>query len=122
MKLWMSLTLFTPPKIPLLKLWYELHYLLNTLVYEPGYTYYKLRECDGRNELYIGSVGSREECSTKCNDKNNCISFEWWGKSNPHPSKGKNYCQASSSCSYDLSKISSSTDLFVKGDNIQFTP
>merc|ERR1711944_363677 len=67
-----------------------------------GYVYYKERGCDGRNELFTGSVGSRNECSTKCNDNIDCISFEWWGEANPHP-QGPNHCHLSSSCTYELS-------------------
>ena len=88
---------------------------------EPGYQYYKLRSCSGRNELYTGVVASRGECSKKCNEESTCVSFEWWGNSNPHPNIGENYCQVSSSCTHDESTASSPSDpadLYVKGDNI----
>ena len=72
--------------------------------------------------MHGGSVLNRGECSKICNDMRNCISFEWWGKSNPHLSEGKNYCQASSSCTYAVSEESDSkwrTDMYVKGNSAQ---
>ena len=83
--------------------------------------YYKERGCDGRNELFTGSVGSLNECSTKCIDNIDCISFEWWGEANPHP-QGPNHCHLSSSCTYELSTETNigsvspdRSDLYVKG-------
>ena len=90
------------------------------LASEPGYTFYHLRECSGRNELFLGTVENRAACRTKCDNNNKCVSFEWWGELNSHPNEGSNYCQISSSCTYDRSVESNSntyaTDLYVKGN------
>ena len=99
-----------------------LYRFCSCIVSERGYTYYKLRGCDGRNELFLGLVGTREVCRSKCDDKTECISFEWYGELNPHPTLGQNFCKLSSSCTYDLSVVSllrDPTDLYVKGNNLQ---
>ena len=88
------------------------------LVTEAGYTYFQLRSCTGRYELFKGTVANRGVCSSKCDENNQCVSFEWWGESNPHPFSGSMYCQVSSSCTYELSVEASSfdpADLYVKG-------
>ena len=85
---------------------------------EAGYTYYQLRSCTGRNELFTGTVANLGVCRSKCDDNNQCVSFEWWGESNPHPTIGSRYCQVSSSCTFEFSVESSSydpADLYVKG-------
>ena len=93
------------------------------LVSEWGYTHYNLRECSGRNELFYGKVNSLRDCRTLCTTKQHgsCVSFEWWGESNSHPTYGANWCQLSSSCTYELSVAASPSDpadLYVKeGDN-----
>lgn len=78
-----------------------------------------MRGCTNRNDIYQGYLPNRGECSSKCNDINDCISFEWYGDSNPHVQLGVNYCYLSSSCTYNLSMAASSdfpTDLYVKGN------
>lgn len=82
---------------------------------EPGYTYYNLRGCDGRNDLIDEKVANRGVCRSKCDDNYQCISFEWWGDSNP-----PNYlCHGSSSCTYEISEETGGSgdhaDLYVKG-------
>ena len=93
-------------------------YLIFDIDTEPDYLYYRLRGCGGRNEIFLGSVTGRSMCSSKCNENSDCVSFEWYGSSNLHPTEGANYCQLSSSCTYDISIQASPTypsDLFVKG-------
>ena len=84
---------------------------------ESAYIYYPIRGCSGRNELFKGNVANRDACQFKCDNNDNCVSYEWWGKSNPHSYEGSNYCQLSSSCTYDLSIESTKykADLYVKG-------
>ena len=81
--------------------------------WEPGYTYYPSRGCTGSNELFAGFVDNRGVCRSKCDDNNQCLSFEWWGDSNPH-GFGPRYCQTSSSCTEGLA-TNGSNHLYVKG-------
>ena len=99
---------------------------------EPGYQYYPLKSCQSRNELYSGSVASRGKCSAKCNQKNECVSFEWYGNSNLRQYEEdyeedyledyeEDNCYLSSSCTYGISRVSTQpVALYVKGDNVQF--
>ena len=89
-----------------------------------GYTYYRFRGCTGRNELFDGVVNSLSECKFKCDESDSCISFEYWGNSNPHWNHGIGYCHASSTCTYELSIYvehesngGPSCHLFVKNGN-----
>ena len=84
------------------------------------YIYYKMRSCEGRNELFQGHVNSLENCREICDERSQCISFEWWGVDNSHPSQGSNYCQASSSCTYQYSEEGTRDPvaLYVKGNKI----
>ena len=56
--------------------------------------------------MYQGVVEDINMCKSKCDITNECVSFEYWGTSNPHHNYGAGYCQASSSCTYELSEYS----------------
>ena len=74
--------------------------------------------CTGRNEIFLGNVASLYKCAEICDQNRQCVSFEWWGIDNPHPLTGSNYCQASSTCTYENSEKSTEydpADLYVKG-------
>lgn len=76
------------------------------LALTPDYTYCQFRACKGRNELFTGNVPNRGACKYKCDDNNQCVSFEWDGSST---------CQLSSSCTYELSDEYKTWDLYMKG-------
>ena len=78
-----------------------------------------MRGCSGRNEIFIGTVESRDQCRRTCDENLECLSFEWWGDLNPHPRFGPYYCQVSSSCTYERSKKTIMTHksiLYIKGN------
>ena len=77
-----------------------------------------MRGCASRNELFAGTVGSRSQCRRYCDENVNCASFEWWGEENIHPSFGPNYCQVSTTCTYEFStitRVKHQSILYVKG-------
>ena len=83
-----------------------------------GYHHYRMRSCTGRNEIFLGNVASLYKCADICDQNRQCVSIEWWGVDNPHPLTGSNYCQASSTCTYEKSEKSTEydpADLYVKG-------
>ena len=83
-----------------------------------GYHHYTMVSCAGRNELFAGNVAILYNCADICDQNSQCVSFEWWGVDNPHPQYGSNYCQASSTCTYENSEKSTKydpADLYVKG-------
>ena len=49
-------------------------------------------------------MNSLHECKSKCDESEQCISFEYWGQSNPHWNYGAGLCHASTSCIYELSE------------------
>ena len=78
-----------------------------------------MRSCSGRTELFNGTVTNMAQCRKTCDERFRCVSYEWWDIDNPHPTHGVNFCQASSSCTYENSEestFSDPTDLYVKGD------
>ena len=78
-----------------------------------------MRGCPSRNEIFKGRVHSRGQCRRICDENPECVSFEWWGDMNPHPSFGQNYCQVSSSCTYERSnktRITHKSSLYIKGN------
>ena len=89
-----------------------------TILHFLDYIYYKRRSCEGRNELFQGHVTSFENCREICDESSQCISFEWWGVDNAHLAQGSNYCQASSSCTYEYSEEGTRDPaaLYVKGN------
>ena len=91
---------------------------LSHIVTESEYSYHNMRGCSRRNEIFKGTVHSRSQCRRICDGNLECLSFEWWGDSNPHPRFGPNYCQVSSSCTYELSNktiITHKSILYIKG-------
>ena len=82
------------------------------LVSVKGYTVYRLRECISRDELFGGPVANRDACKFKCDNDNQCVSFEFV---TPSMDNGDTYCRVSSSCTYELSGENDYLDLFVKG-------
>jgi len=81
-----------------------------------NYTYYPARGCIGMNDIWTGYVSNREECKSKCDEHDNCASFEWYTSTYFGPM----YCQLSSNCTYSKSVNSTSndpTDLYVKKTN-----
>ena len=78
-------------------------HILLTVVGPQGYTYYPFRGCNGRDEIFDGLVNSLDKCKYKCDDDDNCMSFEYWGPDNPHWNYGIGYCHVSSTCTYELS-------------------
>ena len=86
-----------------------------------GYHHYRMRSCTGRNEIFLGNVASLYKCADICDQNRQCVSIEWWGVDNPHPLTGSNYCQASSTCTYENSEKSTKydpADLYVKGTTL----
>ena len=84
----------------------------------PGYTFHDNRCCHhlaDMNELFSGTVANLAECRSKCDEDDQCLSFEWWGVSNPHPGLGENYCEVSSSCTYELSVYEEDDTLYIRG-------
>ena len=86
-----------------------------------GYSYYKFRGCDGRNEIFDGIVADVNACKARCEESDECVSFEYWGNLNPHHNYGAGYCHGSSSCTYELSYYSEydgtgpNCNLYIKG-------
>ena len=75
-----------------------------------SFTYYPMRSCAGRNELYTGSSTGLEDCASKCTQQSQCVSFEFWPVGQEHSSHGANHCQVSSSCTHALSTPSTPGD------------
>ena len=87
--------------------------------HEPGYSYYNMRGCLSRHDIFKGTVQSRSQCRRKCDENEICLSFEWRGDVNPHPLLGTINCQVSSSCTYKNSKktkITNKSILYIRGN------
>ena len=73
------------------------------------------------NALFTGIVADVNECKSKCDGNAGCISFEYWGKSNPHWSQGSGTCHTSSTCTLSLAEynkndsIGANSHLFIIG-------
>ena len=75
------------------------------------------------NEIFSGVVEDINECKSIWEDRDDCVSFEYWGESNPNSQPEVIYCHASSSCTYALSYYNdieagyhhAESDLFIKG-------
>lgn len=69
------------------------------LVSVKSYTKYPGCGCTLRNEITLTSPYlSESECESQCSSDPSCVSFEWWEY---HPNHQSNYCQLSSSCSFN---------------------
>ena len=71
--------------------------------------------------MFADVVADLDACKSKCDNSTQCVSFEYYGKSNPHESSGDGLCQASSSCTLGLSTYATNegngpnSDLYIKG-------
>ena len=74
-----------------------------------GYIRFETGGCIGRNELGPFTVNSAQECATKCNERDTCVSFEY--------EKDGTACQLSTSCndfSLTVNKIDDAYRFYLK--------
>ena len=91
-----------------------------------GYKFYHFRGCSGRDEIFSGKLNRSDidRCKAKCDNNDNCVSFEYWGESNPHWKLGEGVCHVSSSCIFERSARKEkegkgpNCNLYIKGEDI----
>ena len=89
-----------------------------------GYKFYHFRGCPGRDEIFSGKLNHSNinRCKAKCDNNDNCVSFEYWGESNPHWRLGEGVCHVSSSCIFARSTRKEkegngpNCNLYIKGE------
>ena len=80
-----------------------------------GYELYKDKGCQERDEIDAGrKVNNREECADICNNRLDCVSFEYWGGKNPKKPEGVGYCRVSSTCTANFATNIPDSWLYVK--------
>ena len=85
----------------------------------PRYTRYDLEACTDANELGVFSESlSLAQCQALCSANPACVSFEYpnFGKVDTWPDDDPpSNCQLSATCTYALTGVAASYDLYVKG-------
>ena len=89
-----------------------------------GYKFYHFQGCSGRDEIFSGKLNHSDidRCKAKCDNNVNCVSFEYWGESNPHWKLGEGVCHVSSSCIFERSARKEkegngpNCNLYIKGE------
>ena len=84
-----------------------------------GYEFHQSKGCIGEDNLFDDKLKESDidECKLKCDANKACVSFEYWGETNPHEELGEGVCHLSSTCTLDSKSITGmSCNLYVKNE------